>query len=253
MASTIDLFILLASPLIGSFVETAYRRQSISPTNLMQRSRCNNCATPLSPLQLIPIFSYLFSRGKCAKCGAGISAYYFMTEIGFLLVTLWAFWAAPNNAIYPTIVLGWLLVILARIDFASLILPDPLNFAVALLAVSILPFSQSTNLLDHLVGGVAGFVLLWAIDAAYKRWRGYAGLGRGDAKLFGAIGLWVGLTGLPSVLLIASISGLVAAIGAALINRQNLDRRTAIAFGPWLALGGWLTWLYGAVPFFPSL
>ena len=253
MASTIDIFILLASPMIGSFVETAYRRQSISPTNLMRRSTCNNCATPLSPAQLLPIFSYLSSGGKCAKCEAGISAYYFATEIGFLLVTLWAFWAAPDNALYPSIILGWLLVILARIDFEHFILPDPLNFTVALMAVWIIPFKQPADLPNHLLGGVIGFALLWAIDAAYKRWRGHAGLGRGDAKLLGALGLWVGLTGLPTVLLIASASGLVAALGGALISRQSLDRRTVIAFGPWLALGGWVAWLYGALAFFPIL
>ena len=77
-------------------------------------------------------------------------------------------------------------------------------------------------------------------------------MGRGDAKLLGASGLWVGWTRLPDVLLIASLSGLLAALLYNRLLRHELSASTPVAFGPWLALAGWISWLSGPL-FVPAV
>ena len=143
-----------------------------------------------------------------------------------------------------------MLVLLSRIDLEHFLLPDLLTLSVGIMALLVLPYDHAPALINHLIGGLVGYGVLWAIDTAYMHWRGHAGLGRGDAKLLGALGLWVGLTGLPSVLLIASLSGLCVALILSAMTRKTIERTTVIAFGPWLALGGWITWLHGPIPLF---
>ncbi|MCG8441017.1 MAG: A24 family peptidase, partial [Caulobacterales bacterium] len=89
-----------------------------------------------------------------------------------------------------------------------------------------------------------GYGVLAGLAALYRRVRGFDGLGLGDAKLLGAAGAWVGPLGLPSVLVWASAAGLLAAGGLALAKR-DVGWRTALPFGPALALGFWITWLHG--------
>jgi prepilin signal peptidase PulO-like enzyme (type II secretory pathway) len=95
----------------------------------------------------------------------------------------------------------------------------------------------------HVAGAAIGYGLLWAVETAYRRLRGHDGLGRGDAKLLGALGMWVGALGLAPVLLIASLSGLVAALVLAWKDGRGVSGQSAVAFGPWIALGGFAVWL----------
>jgi leader peptidase (prepilin peptidase) / N-methyltransferase len=97
--------------------------------------------------------------------------------------------------------------------------------------------------LMHAAGAVIGFSVLWAVETGYRQLRRRDGLGRGDAKLLGAIGMWVGAMGLPIVLLIASLSGIAAALIQSWRNAAPIGAATAIAFGPWIALGGFAVWL----------
>ena len=100
----------------------------------------------------------------------------------------------------------------------------------------------------HALGAAIGYLSLFAVSRAYARWRGFEGLGLGDAKLFAGAGAWVGWLGLPSVMLIAGVS----ALGVVLLRRlsgSRIDRYEAIPFGPYLALGTWLVWLWGPLRF----
>ena len=144
-----------------------------------------------------------------------------------------------------TIVFGLCLLALAVIDLKTFILPDGLNLAVFLLGCGMVAVYRQEVWLWHLAGAVAGYGLLWLVEVAYRKLRGVDGLGRGDAKLLGAIGMWVGLEGIPPVLLIASLGGIVSVMVAAALRRQALSGQTTIAFGPWIALGGYAVWLAG--------
>jgi len=95
-----------------------------------------------------------------------------------------------------------------------------------------------------LIGAAAGFGVLWLLALIYKRLRGRDGLGGGDPFLLGAIGAWVGWMGLPSVLLWASLSGL-SVVAAKVVLRRPVAGTDRLPFGVFLAIGAWLTWLYG--------
>jgi prepilin signal peptidase PulO-like enzyme (type II secretory pathway) len=144
-----------------------------------------------------------------------------------------------------TLAFGLCLLALAVIDLKTLILPDGLNLTVLLLGGGMVAFFRQEAWLWHLGGAVAGYGLLWLVEVAYLRLRGINGLGRGDAKLLGAIGIWVGLDGIPPVLLIASLGGIMSVMVAAALQRRPLSGQTTIAFGPWIALGGFTVWLAG--------
>jgi leader peptidase (prepilin peptidase)/N-methyltransferase len=103
---------------------------------------------------------------------------------------------------------------------------------------------DAASLGEHAIGAAAGWLGFWLVARLYSALRRRAGLGGGDAKLMAAAGAWVGWQGLPSVILIGALAAL-AAVGVALILRRPFTSTTPIPFGPFLALGLWVTWLYG--------
>ncbi|MEQ8299462.1 MAG: A24 family peptidase [Hyphomonas sp.] len=152
--------------------------------------------------------------------------------------------AAPGT-ILLSLSFGALLVALSATDIATLRLPDVLTFTVLLFGTIMVALTRPDLWMHHLLGAVIGYFALVGLEIAYKRLRGRDGLGRGDAKLLGAIGMWVAWPGLAPVLLVASVTGLLAALVAGLIGKRGLSGETQMAFGPWIAFGGWVIWLAG--------
>jgi len=151
----------------------------------------------------------------------------------------------PPDAVHVIIALalGSGLVALASIDLAMLRLPDPLTYS--LLAGGLMSAAASPSRLTAAVLGAAlGFGLLWSVAAGYRGLRGNDGLGLGDAKLLAAAGAWVGAEALPTVLLIASVLALASA-AVWHVAGTKMHAQTRIPFGPFLAFGFWLAWLYG--------
>lgn len=161
------------------------------------------------------------------------------------LIAAWACHAAFGNlAIALSLLLGWALLVLAAVDWLAFRLPDmitlPLTVA-GLVAAHLLP---GEHVLEHLAAAVIGYTAFWAIAWIFRRLRGKEGLGLGDAKLAAAAGGWVGPLALPSVLLLASVAGiLVVLIRALFKGRAALSER--IAFGIPLCAAIWIVWLYG--------
>lgn len=151
-------------------------------------------------------------------------------------------WAPPALVVF-TLLLGWLLLALAAVDFRVQLLPDALNAAVLLLGAAMVWTTRPEAWAMHVAGAAIGYGVLWAVETAFRRLRGQDGLGRGDAKLLGALGMWVGALGLPPTLLVASLSGLAAALVMAWRKGAPVSGQTALAFGPWIALGGFAVWL----------
>jgi prepilin signal peptidase PulO-like enzyme (type II secretory pathway) len=165
------------------------------------------------------------------------------------LAALFAVWLAPPELSVFTAAFGWLLLALSNIDLRTQLLPDILNAVLLVLGASMVFLVRQDAWLMHVAGAGLGFAMLWAVETGYRRMRGRDGLGRGDAKLLGAIGVWVGATALPQVLLIASLSGLIAALIQSWLRRAPVSASTRIAFGPWIALGGFAIWcLHFAAP-----
>lgn len=170
----------------------------------------------------------------------------FLAGLAGALVTVAGALPLPETALFIcfTICFGWLLLALALIDLRSYLLPDGLNLAVFLLGGVMVALFRQDAWTWHLAGAAAGFGLLWLVEITYLRLRGLHGLGRGDAKLLGAIGMWTGLTGIPPVLLIASLAAILSVVLRAALKRQAVSGHAMIAFGPWIALGGYIVWLF---------
>jgi leader peptidase (prepilin peptidase)/N-methyltransferase len=221
----------------GSFIATVAIRWPAGGSALRGRSHCDGCARALTPWELVPLVGYLIVRGKCRSCGAAIAPSHPLTEIAGAVIGLAAGFAAPGWEGVAGAVFGWLLLALAAIDLAALWLPDALTGTLALAGLALGP----APLVDRLAGGVAGFAALWLVATLYHRLRGREGLGGGDPKLFGAIGLWLGWRALPLVLLIACVLGL----GWALARRLRATDR--LPLGTLLAAGAFTMWVVAAI------
>lgn len=231
--------------IFGSFVGLVSLRLPQERGVIFGRSRCGGCDQPLPPQRMIPVVSYIFAKGRCRDCGAVIPRRYPLIELACAGIGVWAALSQPDlpSAAF-TALLGWQLILLAVVDAEHFWLPDVLTLPLlvtGLVAAAVLP---TGSLVHSAVGAVAGFLGLWLLAIAYRRLRHRDGLGGGDPILLAAGGAWVAWIGLPSVLLWASVSAL-SLVGARLVLRRAVSGQDRLPFGPFLAIGIWLTWLLG--------
>jgi leader peptidase (prepilin peptidase)/N-methyltransferase len=223
---------------IGSFIGTLALRAAGGWQGMWWgRSHCPACGTTLGPLNLIPVLSWLASRGRCLHCGAGVSLYYPLVELGAAAIGALALaWLSGPQA-WLAALLGWWLLALALIDLETWLLPDVLTLPLiaAGLAVSAFGLVPGMSLANAAAGAAAGYLVLAGTGYLYRRLRGREGLGLGDAKLLAAAGAWLGLASLPWVVLGAALLGLVLAV----LRARPLRAETAVPFGPPLALAFW--------------
>jgi leader peptidase (prepilin peptidase)/N-methyltransferase len=141
-------------------------------------------------------------------------------------------------------VLAMGLSLLASIDIREQRLPDVLTLPMLILGLAATPWIADASLWWSVLSALIGYAGMLAVASGYQHLRGEAGLGRGDAKLVAGACAWVGLQALPTLMLIASLSALgVAACSHA--RGRTFGARDRIPFGPFLALGTWIVWLYG--------
>lgn len=141
-------------------------------------------------------------------------------------------------------VLGCSLGALTVIDIRSFRLPDALTLPLTVLGIGIAQALGWASWADRALAAAAGFLVLFVARDFYSRVRGRNGLGLGDVKLFAAAGAWTGLEGLAGVLLWGSALALMS-VAVLVVNGRQVNARTALPFGPFLAAGIWLVWLYG--------
>lgn len=241
---------ILAAPFIGSFLGTLILRLPEGRPVFLDRSRCEACGHTLGAADLVPLFSWLVLKGRCGHCGARLGTFYPLIELAALGVAAWAILAVPAALVWPTAALGWILLALAVIDAQHFILPDVLTLPLIPAGLAVAWWLAPDQLLHHAIGAAVGFLGFAGLAWAYEKLRGREGLGLGDAKLLAAAGAWVSWTGLGSVLLWAAPIALVVSLAAGVIHGTLSDKlagRSALPFGPFLALGFWLTWLYGPI------
>lgn len=233
--------------IFGSFIAAVTVRLPRDEDIVLARSRCMSCEAPLKPWHLVPVLSWLIQRGRCAFCGAAVSPRYVLIECAAAAIGVWAaVWGHETGwlLVAATALLGWQLLLIALIDAENFWLPDELTLpliATGLIAGATLVGGWPV---EQLAGAVAGFAILWLIAFAYRLVRGREGLGGGDPILFAGAGAWVGWTGLPTVLLWACAAGFSIVL-AKLIVRRRVEMTDRLPFGTFLAIGIWLTWLYG--------
>jgi leader peptidase (prepilin peptidase)/N-methyltransferase len=218
---------------IGSFLNVVVHRLPRGESLSHPRSRCPGCGRPIRAIDNIPVVSWLVLRGRCHTCGAPISPRYPLVELttGLLYAAVVLF---RDEAV--EIALGLILVTavvpITFIDLEHRLIPNKITLPAAIVAVVAILVLDVDFLLEAVVAGAAagGFFLLAAL--AYPR-----GMGMGDVKLAGLLGLLLGRAVAPA-LFIALITGVL--VGAVIIARKGAaeGRKTAVPFGPFLALGG---------------
>ncbi len=217
----------------GSFLNVVAYRLPRHESVVKPASHCPRCGTPVKPYDNIPILSWLLLRGHCRSCGCAISPRYPLVEALTAALCVGAV-LAHSSAAAIALSIGLILVVVpaALIDFEYRIIPNRITALGAVLALvlglALDPAGEPDRLIAAAAGG--GFLLLAAL--AYPR-----GMGMGDVKLAGMMGLFLGAAVAPA-LLIALLAGV--GLGAVLMARTGVQagRKIAIPFGPFLALGG---------------
>jgi len=232
--------------IIGSFIATLAIRWPRRSSVVQGRSACDGCGMTLSSARLIPIISYALQRGRAACCGMAIDRFHPLAEIIAAVIGAAAVATAADlpQAIAGAL-LGWLLLVLALLDARHFWLPDPLTGLLATVGLAAGLIDIPPALPDRLIGGAAGFLSLAIVRHGYRLFRRREGMGGGDAKLFGAIGLWLGWRLLPLVLLGAALAGLLWCI-VELVRGRPITGLSSVPFGVFLALAAWGAWLADA-------
>jgi len=207
-------------------------------------SHCPHCDHEIRFYENIPLLSYLWLRGKCSSCKAPISVRYPLVELltGVLsAVIAWHYGFGPQAG--AALLLTWTLVALSMIDIDRQLLPDAITLPLLWLGLTLSLFPVFADIRTSLIGAIAGYLSLWTVYQLFKLLTGKEGMGFGDFKLLAALGAWLGWQALPVIVLLSSAVG--ALLGGTLILIQGRDRAQPIPFGPYLAIAGWITLLWG--------
>ena len=207
-------------------------------------SSCPKCQHKIRFYENIPVISWVFLKGKCSQCKAKISLRYPMVELATAILSVVI--AAHYGVTFTTLmllVLTWGLICLTLIDVDHMLLPDQITLPLLWLGLLVNINGAIVPLQDAVVGAVAGYMSLFSIFWLFKLITGKDGMGHGDFKLVALFGAWIGWQLLPLLILMASAVG--AVIGISLMVFKNHQREQAIPFGPYLAIAGWITLLWG--------
>ena len=216
---------------IGSFLNVVAYRLPRGESIVKPRSRCTTCGTEVRALDNVPLLSWIVLRGRCRHCKAQISARYpaveLVTGVVFALV---AIARGPEPELIVDLPFAAMLIAVADIDLEHRIVPNRILAPMAVWAVAASAVVQPDKLPELLIAGAAAFTFLLVAALAYP-----AGMGMGDVKLAGVMGLYLGLSVAPAML-IAFLSGSVVGI-AIMLRHGSGARKRGVPFAPFLALG----------------
>lgn len=224
----------------GSFFNVVGLRVPKKESIVSPPSHCTSCDRKLGVLDLVPVFSYIFLKGKCRGCGSKISVIYpFMEFVTGVLFALSFYRLGFSAELIIAILFMSLLVIITVSDIAYMLIPDKvlLPFAVVLLGVRL--FIPLELWWDSLLGALVGFGVLFLIAVVSK-----GGMGGGDIKLFFVIGLVLGTANTLLTLFLAAIIGSI--VGLIVLKRTGQGRKTPIPFGPSIAVAAVIAYFWGA-------
>ncbi len=244
---------------LGSFLNVCIYRIPADESVVSPGSRCPHCRTPIAWYDNLPVLSWMALGGRCRQCHASIAARYPMVEAatgGLALLALWRFGATPAAVVAFAFTSALLLI--TFIDFDHFFIPDEVSLPGVLVGLAISALPGGIGLADSAIGAAFGGGLLWLVAWSYERATGTEGMGLGDVKLLAMIGAFLGWQAIPIILIVASMGGSVAGILVIFGRRgrrqmarvartfgwravptfaRRAARRTAIPFGPFLALG----------------
>jgi leader peptidase (prepilin peptidase)/N-methyltransferase len=230
------LAVLLAIPFglcLGSFLNVVIYRLPRNESLLSPGSRCPGCGTAVAARDNVPVFSWLLLKGRCRHCRTAISARYPLVEaLTALLAVAVVLVKGADRDVWLGLALVLVLVPCALIDLEHRIIPNKITAPAAVAAIAITALTHSDQLPEHLIAGAAAFSFLLLAALVYP-----SGMGMGDVKLAGVLGLFLGKSVAPA-LLVGLLAGSV--FGVAVMARKGVKagRKTTVPFGPFLAFGG---------------
>ena len=229
----------LLGGLIGSFLNVVAHRVPRGESLVSPGSHCPACDAPVRPYDNIPVLSWLLLRGRCRSCGVRISPRYPLVEL--LTAAVFVIVVALNGLdedLLLELPFVAALIALAAIDLDHRLLPNRIVYPLAAWGVVATLLVERPDLAENLIAGAGAFTFLFLAVLAYPR-----GMGMGDVKLAGVMGLYLGLSVIPALLL-AFLAGSV--VGLTMIAREGASaRKKAVPFGVFLALGGIVALLAG--------
>jgi prepilin signal peptidase PulO-like enzyme (type II secretory pathway) len=230
------LFSFLFGLCIGSFLNAVIYRLPRKISLSKSRSHCPGCNKLIFWYENIPLLSYLFLRGKCSKCDFKIPFQYPLIE---LIVGIFALFITPNSLelnnlwsyfFYVSIFSSFLSIVL--IDLRHKLIPNSINIYLSLMFFSAVVYTKGP--FYWATGAAIGVLFPLGVTYGFYLIKGQVGLGGGDIKLFGALGLYLGPIGIIHNIFLSCFVG--AIIGASLILLKVVDRKTPIPFGPFIIL-----------------
>jgi leader peptidase (prepilin peptidase) / N-methyltransferase len=222
----------IVGAVVGSFLNVVIHRLPLGESLVTPGSHCPACDAPVRSFDNVPVLSWLVLRGRCRSCGAPISVRYPAVE----LLTAASFAAVVavrgfDDGLWLELPFVACLIALAGIDLDHKLLPNKIVYPMAAYGLVVSLLVVTDDFPEHLIAGVGAFAFLLLAVLAYP-----SGMGMGDVKLAGAMGLYLGVSVVPA-LLAAFFTGTV--FGLAVIAREGAQaRKKAVPFGVFLAIGG---------------
>jgi leader peptidase (prepilin peptidase)/N-methyltransferase len=229
--------------LVGSFLNVVIHRLPLRESVVSPPSRCPSCGARISPRDNVPVISWLLLRGKCRSCGARISIRYPIVELANAILWVLVLRTAPSWGDAATgAFLASSCLALLFIDLDHEILPDAITLSGIVIGLALSFFSVRRTPLQAVAAAAAAAAVLLAFRWTYEKVTGHEGMGLGDVKMLGMMGASLGLWGVVFATLVASVSGSV--VGLIWIRAKGGSGKTAIRFGPFLALGAVASWFF---------
>lgn len=222
-----------------ALMDATHNKQTI--TWSFPASHCPKCNHKIGALENIPLLSWLFLKGKCRGCHTPISIRYPMVELvtavlSFLVIYQLGATIQGLLGLFFT----WILIGLTGIDWDTQLLPDRLVYPLGMLGLGANAFHLFASPSSSILGGLMGFLAFYVIAKICLLLLKKEGMGFGDFKLLAALGAWFGAEALPMIVLLSSVSGVL--IGGTLVG---FKKGKVFAFGPYLALAGFVYLLWG--------
>lgn len=270
--------VLVLGACLGSFMNCFAWRIVNGESILKGRSHCTTCNHELGPLDLVPILSWIFLRGKCRYCGAPVSVRYMLAELlcGLYFVSMVIAFGLSIDALFY-MALGCVLLGLSLVDIDSMLIPNgfiiagivlwvvfsglrlagfaPVDPSDALMSFAFPQNPALAHVLDGLVAGVGVFIIMLVIVGVFGAVKGVAGMGMGDLKLFFMVSLWLGIPCTLLNLILSCVIGLIvagvyASHAPSDVKCDNVSHQGSSSklfpFGPSIALASWITLLCGS-------
>lgn len=232
--NTVDFFIIVFGAIVGSFLNMLIHRLPLGEDIVFKPSYCPKCKNKIRWYHNLPILGFLMLAGKCAYCKQAIPIRYFLVEV---LAALGAYFILPRDMSFLAVWIGFvfygafcLFICHFFIDLAHKLLLDSLNLVLLALFLS---YSVVYHPWPFWLGGaVIGYGMTRAVSWIYEKRKGQVGLGMGDVKLYGVLGVILGPMGISYNIFLSCLLG--ALIGLALIGLKKVKRNDPIPFGPFI-------------------